>query len=143
MNRDHIVQTARQWIGTPFRHQASLQGVGADCLGLLRGVWRSVIGPEPEMPPPYTADWGEASGQEILLNALRRHFIEIRTSAAQTGDVLVFRMALDAPAKHCAILSAPDRIVHAYWGHGVAETRLGPWWQRRVIAAFQFPDRES
>ena len=25
----------RSWIGTPYRHQASLKGVGCDCLGLL------------------------------------------------------------------------------------------------------------
>ena len=44
MSREHIVEAARDWIGTPYRHQASKKGVGADCLGLLRGGWRDVIG---------------------------------------------------------------------------------------------------
>ena len=44
---------ARGWIGTPYRHQASLKGVGCDCLGLVRGVWREVMGEEPEAPPAY------------------------------------------------------------------------------------------
>lgn len=36
--RNEIVAAARQWLGTPYRHQASVRGVGCDCLGLIRGV---------------------------------------------------------------------------------------------------------
>ena len=42
--REEIVRLAREWIGTPYQHQASLKGVGADCLGFLRGVWREAVG---------------------------------------------------------------------------------------------------
>lgn len=143
MKRDLIVHTARQWITTPYRHQASCLGAGADCLGLLRGVWRTVIGPEPEALPAYTPDWGEFTGHEALLCAMHRHFDSIAPAHAGACDVLIFRMAIDAPAKHCAILSAPGRIIHAYWGHAVVETRLGPWWQRRIAAAFRFPGLED
>ncbi|MFD0934795.1 peptidase P60, partial [Methylobacterium trifolii] len=38
-----VVAQARLWLGTPYRHQASLAGVGCDCLGLLRGVWRGLL----------------------------------------------------------------------------------------------------
>ena len=31
-------------------------GAGCDCLGLLRGVWRSLYGDEPAVPN-YRADW--------------------------------------------------------------------------------------
>ena len=48
VEKTEIVASARGWIGTPYRHQCSQKGLGADCLGLLRGVWREVIGPEPE-----------------------------------------------------------------------------------------------
>ena len=66
LTRARIVAEARAWIGTPYRHQASLKGVGCDCLGLVRGVWRAVIGPEPERAPPYAPDWAEASGMNRL-----------------------------------------------------------------------------
>ena len=46
-----IVAAARGWIGTPYQHQASVKGAGSDCLGLLRGVWRELIGPEPTAIP--------------------------------------------------------------------------------------------
>jgi NlpC/P60 family putative phage cell wall peptidase len=63
MSPEEIIAAARSWIGTPYRHQASLKGVGCDCLGLLRGVWREVMGAEPEAPPPYAAGWAESRGR--------------------------------------------------------------------------------
>jgi NlpC/P60 family putative phage cell wall peptidase len=66
---DLIVAEARSWIGTPYRHQASLKGVGCDCLGLVRGVWRALYGEEPERMPPYSRDWAEASLRETLAEA--------------------------------------------------------------------------
>lgn len=143
MKRCEIVEAARGWLGTPYRHQASTKGVGADCLGLLRGVWTELLGPEPETPPPYTPDWAEALGEEQLLQAARRHLCETTISTVQAGDVLLFRMGLGHPAKHCAIVSAPGRIIHAYWGRSVCETRLVPWWERRIAGAFTFPGLED
>jgi len=67
-----IVIVARSWLGTPYRHQASVKGVGADCLGLVRGVWRDVVGGEMEAPPAYSADWAEVGGREMLLEAAER-----------------------------------------------------------------------
>lgn len=143
MKRADILRPARDWLGTPYQHQASLKGIGTDCLGLLRGVWRTHFGDEPEKPPPYTPDWAEALGEETLMQAANRSLKEIPISEAREGDVLLFRMGLGCPAKHCAIISRPGRIIHAYWGHSVVETRLVPWWRRRIAAAYQFPDIED
>lgn len=135
-----VLAAARDWIGTPYRHQASRKGIGTDCLGLIRGVWREVYGDEPETPPRYTPDWAEALGEDTLLKAARRNMPEIGIGDAQPGDLLLFRMGLGCPAKHAAIVSGEARIIHAYWGRSVCETRLVPWWQRRQAAAFRFPD---
>ena len=135
-----VIAYARGWIGTPYRHQASLIHVGADCLGLVRGVWRAVMGPEPERPPPYTPDWAETRGSDDLMDAARRWLVEIPVGDARAGDVLLFRMGLGAPAKHAAIVSGSTTIIHAYWGRTVCETRLVPWWRRRIAAGFSFPE---
>ena len=136
-----IVTHARDWIGTPYHHQASNKGVGTDCLGLLRGIWREIYGQEPAKVPAYTPDWAESLGQETLLEAAREYLTEIPIGDAKPGDVLLFRMSQGVPAKHCAILSDTGKIIHAYWGQSVVETRLVPWWQRRIAAAFTFPQR--
>jgi NlpC/P60 family putative phage cell wall peptidase len=117
--------------------------VGADCLGLVRGVWREVIGPEPARPPAYTPDWAEATGEERLLDAAMRHLVRVPRDAAAAGDVLLFRMLERGPAKHAAILVSPwlgdGTIVHAYSGHAVCETRLTEAWMRRLAGVFRFP----
>ena len=140
-----MVRAARAWLGTPYQHQASARGVGADCLGLVRGVWREVVGAEPEALPAYAPDWAEVGGEDRLLDAARRWLVETPVDRMRPGDVLLFRMAEGAVVKHCAILSAlgpPEpRILHAYWGRAVIESWMGPWWQRRLVAAFGFPAR--
>lgn len=141
--RAEVLMAARGWLGTPYRHQASCKGAGADCLGLIRGIWREVVGPEPEVPPAYTADWAERGGVETLLAAAERRLLPLAPGEARPGDVLVFRMRAGGLAKHCAVLSAGTaaggRIIHAYSGHAVCETALGPAWARRLAGAFRFP----
>jgi NlpC/P60 family putative phage cell wall peptidase len=142
-----IVEAARGWIGTPYRHQASCRGAGSDCLGLLRGVWREVVGREPEAVPSYSRDWSEPGRSEDLLAAAGRHLLGLTREAAEPGDVLVLRMRDRSVAKHVGILArspAGDAtLIHAYSGHGVVESPLTPAWSRRVAGAFRFPDRRS
>ncbi|MCW2307886.1 NlpC/P60 family protein [Rhodobium gokarnense] len=140
VTRAAIVAEARAWIGTPYRHQASRKGVGCDCLGLVRGVWRALYGSEPEDVPAYTADWAEAGGTDTLLAAAERHLVTIDVAAAGAGDVVLFRWRPHLPAKHAAILVGPGRIVHAHEGRSVAEAALVPSWARRLAHAFSFPD---
>ena len=73
------------WIGTPYRHQASLKGVGCDCLGLVRGVWRAVCGDEPEAVPAYSPDWAEASRRETLGAGGRPSSGRDRAAASSAG----------------------------------------------------------
>ena len=134
-----IVTIARRWIGTPYLHRASLCGVGCDCLGLVRGVWRSVIGDEPERAPPYAPDWAEAASGEPFADAAGRHLTPIDREAFREGDVLLFRWRNNLPAKHAAIVTAPGLMVHAHDGAAVTEVALAPWWRRRIAYAFRFP----
>lgn len=141
--RARAVAAARGWIGTPYCHQASCRGAGADCLGLLRGVWRELFGHEPEPCPAYTAAWSEISGEERLLAAARRHLLPICEAEAGPGDVALFRMRARGPAKHVALIAsgtlAEGTILHAYSGHSVCETALTPAWRRRIAGLFRFP----
>ena len=136
---ERIVAEARSWIGTPYRHQASLKGIGCDCLGLLRGVGREVVGSEPEAPPPYSQDWAEA-GADALVAAARRFLCERERSAFAAGDVLLFRWRPGLPAKHCAIATSRDTMVHAHDGASVVEVAIGSWWRRHLSHSVRFPD---
>jgi len=141
LTRTRIIAEARAFVGTPYRHQASLKGVGCDCLGLVRGVWRAIHGAEPEATPAYTPDWAEARGEEALAQAAMRHLVQLDDAQAfAPGDVLLFRYREGYPAKHAAIASAPDLMVHAHDGAAVTEVAIAPWWRRRLAYAFSFPN---
>lgn len=140
--RAAAVAEARRWLGTPYRHAASLRGAGCDCLGLVRGIWRALYGTEPEPVPPYAPDWAEAQGAETLRDTARRHCREIAREAYAAGDLLLFRWRDGVPAKHCGIATGLGRMIHAHDGTSVAEVPLGPW-RARLVHAFRLPPLPS
>jgi NlpC/P60 family putative phage cell wall peptidase len=135
----HVIAAPRGWLGTPYHDQASVKGVGCDCLGLVRGVWRELYGPEPLPIPPYSRDWGETGIREPLADAARAVMLEVPVAGIVPGALILFRMRAGAVAKHCGILTEPDRFIHAYERTGVIEERLDAPWRRRLAFAFLFP----
>ncbi len=136
------VVIARRWIGTPYRHQCSVEGAGADCLGLVRGIWREVYGAEPEPVPAYTEDWSEPEGVERLWRAALCHLVP--ADVEREGQILLFRMRAGAVAKHLGVSAVREGMptfIHAYSGHSVVESPLSDPWRRRIVARFEFPAR--
>lgn len=138
MNGDIVVEAARLWLGTPYRHRASTLGAGCDCLGLLRGVWRGLYGDEPVAVPPYQADW-RGGNDGALLQAAQR-FLIAETGAVEGGQVVLFRLGGLEEARHCGIMVSPERFIHAQEHLGVVEANLTSGWARRVSARFRFPE---
>jgi NlpC/P60 family putative phage cell wall peptidase len=134
-----IITAARSWLGTPYHHQACCKGVGVDCLGLVRGVWRDCFGTHAVEPPAYSRDWAEASGIETMLAGASEHLIAIGINEIAPGDVIVFRLRAGFVAKHAAIVATDETMIHAMEGCPVAEVALSPWWRRRIAGAFRFP----
>ena len=134
-----VIAAARGWIGTPYHHQASARGLGCDCLGLVRGVWREIVGNEPETAPAYTPDWAEAWGAETLFDAAHRHFRVVALNDFREGDVLLFRFREHLPAKHLGVATSTTHMIHAHAGACVAEVAIGPHWRKTLVVAFAFP----
>jgi NlpC/P60 family putative phage cell wall peptidase len=133
-----VVAAARAWLGTPYRHRASVLGAGCDCLGLLRGVWRTLYGDEPAAVPNYRAD-GRDAGDDLLVGLAR--FLPPASGGLAAGQVVLFRLGRQRSARHCGIMVGPSRFVHAQERLGVVEANLTDGWARRVAARFVFPER--
>ena len=155
-----IVEEARSWLGTPYVHQASCRGAGCDCLGLIRGVWRAIVGPEPEALPPYSASWLDAvrDEKESLLAAALRHLRpvwlldelqpkwlrgKLGDPIIEPGHVLLFRYRAHLPARHAGIATDPFHMIHAQENVGVVEVPLEGWWRRHLVGIFAFPGGED
>jgi NlpC/P60 family putative phage cell wall peptidase len=146
---DRVVAAAKEWMGTPYHHQAAKKGAGTDCLGFIRGLWEELNGFTPEHPPAYSPSWGEYGKEELMLEAAKRNLV-MKDEALYgltlpparrlwaPGDILLFRHKINMVAKHCAVVSGSGTMVHAYSGVGVTETGIGIW-ETRVAGIFAFP----
>jgi NlpC/P60 family putative phage cell wall peptidase len=133
-----VVEAARSFLGTPYRHQASRAGVGCDCLGLLRGVWRILYGAEPETMPPYRADMRDPLNAGALREAAERLLVPAQ-GECEAGQVVLFRLHRALEPKHCAVLVSAGRFIHAQERLGVVEANLTDGWRSRISARFWFP----
>jgi NlpC/P60 family putative phage cell wall peptidase len=132
-----IVALARLWVGTPYRHRASALGAGCDCLGLLRGIWRSVHGAEPVALPPYRASLRDP-GNEGALEAAAMALLVPAGPELASGDVLLFRLNRAAHARHCGIATGDGHFIHAQEGLGVVEMALSDGWAKRIVLRRRF-----
>lgn len=134
-----VINVARSWLGTPYHDQASVKGVGCDCAGLARGIWREVVGEEPASLPPYSRDWGEVGARETFASFVRPFMIEIDPATASPGALVLLRMKRGGPAKHCGVLVDHGLVVHAIERRGVIAVPYDTAWARRTAFAFLFP----
>ena len=139
MSADEVVAAARMFLGTPYRHQASLAGAGCDCLGLLRGVWRALYGAEPMAMPAYRADMRDPTNAGALRRAAEALLVA-EAGPLTAGQVLLFRLGGMAEPKHCGILVSPERFIHAQERLGVVEADMTEAWARRLSGRFRFPE---
>lgn len=142
MHNNEVLQIARGWLGTPYKHQASLKGVGCDCIGLIIGVWRELFKCMPDnfTLPPYTARWAEETRDELMTTIARQYLIEIPVKQIIPGDVVMYRMMRRGPTKHAGILSTHETFIHAYNGHDVIESPLITNVGSTMTHAFRFPE---
>jgi NlpC/P60 family putative phage cell wall peptidase len=132
VTRAEFLAELRTWIGTPYRHQGRLKGIGVDCVGLVIGAARE-CGIADVQVTGY-----DRRPDGTLLSRMLEHVSPVAFNEAQPGDVLLFQFA--TVAMHIGVLSAPDMLIHAYMpNRKVVEHRLDDAWLAKVAGAFQVP----
>lgn len=140
VTRAAVVAEARTWLGTPFHHQASLKGVGCDCIGLIKGVGLAlgILDYDPASPEaqPYLA-YSRMPNPQMMRRALSTFFEPVAVADVLPGDF--YYMAWIREPQHVALVTDTG-IIHSYEGgpgkvveHGLDET-----WRRRIVAAYRF-----
>ena len=141
MQRLDIVREARSWLGTPYHHQASLKGVGVDCVGLVRGIWRELTGYDPvPNPPAYSSDWHSVADRDSIIDLGKEKMLVIsRDAEPSVGDVVALAMLRRSAATHVGVLTADGTMIHAAQGSGVSEVEFRGHFASKVRLAFTFP----
>lgn len=133
MNRQRIVEEAREWIGTPYVHQGRVKGVGVDCAGLIIGVGKNLGLMDKDFDYiQYTMSPDPAK----MGGLLSKNLLKIELSEASMGDIYWIRFA-NHP-QHLAIISDKG-IIHSYNNVGKAvEHRINRMWSGKIHAAFSY-----
>lgn len=132
------VQIAREYLGTPFHHQARKKGIGVDCVGLVLCVAQE-LGAVP-------VDWDVTGysrypdGAELMRH-LRERLVEVPRDDMCPGDVVC--VAFAKYPQHVGIVGdyvhGGLSIIHADGLRGrVLETRLMFTPAMRFVSAFRF-----
>lgn len=129
-----IAAAVRQCLGTRFRPQGRVAGLGLDCVGVVLVAARAA-GVAPPRLPAYAI--GGDHEAELCAALAAAGLTEV--AAPSTGDVHLF-----APAprrRHFAVQvvgGSPWRLVHAHAGLGrVVEGPAEPGWAH--LGAWRFP----
>lgn len=142
ITRAAVVAEAREWLGTPYHHQARLKGVGVDCAGLVIGVARAlgIVGADMDV----TGYSRRPDGTSMLAHcdAWMQH---VPFDALQPGDVIVLRIEDDP--QHMAIagdyvhggLSMIHSLDRSNGRGSVIEHRLDDSFRSRLVAAYALP----
>lgn len=122
--RQAVVERALSYVGTPYLHQGRLPGLGLDCYGVVGCAFR-----EAGCALPMRADYSEAPSQAELYRWIDTHFAHISATNLCPGDVLVFRMVVEAQHMALVVDINPVSLVHAYRrvGRVVRHDLVAPW----------------
>lgn len=135
MRKSEITAAALEMVGTPFHAQASLVGVGTDCIGVVKHVARRV-GFEFQDRAAYSmSPTGEL--QPILEKYLVRVYCE-----PEEGNILLMGWEGYDP-HHVAVYIGGGKIVHAYNKvRLVVKQDYTKFWRAKTVAAYRFPGVE-
>ena len=129
MDKNRIIDKAREYKGTPYVHQRR-NVAGLDCIGLIITVGLDL---------GYQIDHSRYAYEKIpnpnvLYGGLDENFT--RVIKYQPGDILVFRFTIEP--QHVAIYTG-DTIIHAYEkATKVVEHRFSNSWRSRVLRAYRY-----
>lgn len=137
---EQAVLIARSWLGTPYQHQASLKGVGADCLGLIRGIYREMYQVEPPELINYSGDWGDSNNVESMLQVAEQYLTPVELDEVGLGHVVLMRWKRGRVAKHAMLMTGPSTAIHAYNRSPITEINLNRWWLDKIVYAFTWPE---
>ena len=101
------VDIARSYIGTPFKHQGRLPGVGLDCAGVVVCALR-----EAGYPVADAAAYGRIPNHGMFVKVVEMNYNRVTIAEIQHGDAMIF--AFRNEPQHIAIYTGNETLIHAY-----------------------------
>lgn len=114
--RDSVVKIAKEYLRTPYHHEARVKGQGVDCATLLAGIFEEAGLLSHIEIPPYSASWHLHREEEKYLNFIRQFGGEVEFPP-NPGDIVVWRF--HRCFSHGAIVIQWPIVIHAFMAAGM------------------------
>ena len=142
LRRRDIVQAARNWIGTPYRHQGRGRA-GLDCVGLLVEVAND-MGHPVDAPTAYS---NQPQGWQLLVPCDAQLWKPARQDRIIPGDLAVFNGWSPNEPQHFAFIGHSPHgmtIIHSF--SKFARVLEQPWnrlWEKKFHGLYNLPGTEE
>jgi cell wall-associated NlpC family hydrolase len=114
-----LVETATQWIGTPYRYGRSSKR-GTDCSGFVTSVYKDVYGIKLKRSS----------------NSMFQEVERIQKDSIRTGDLVFFKRSPKQPVFHVGIYLKNNKFIHSASNGGVKVSSLKePFYRNYYYAA--------
>ncbi len=132
-----LVKEAREWIATPYHHQASIKGVGCDCVGFLAEVAMTCGAITPALRAQFPTDYSRQPSAQSLRRLVAGVCYPVAFPMRAPGDIVLLRFEIEP--QHLGMLTRldPDYIIHC-GEHGVIEHRVDSIWRARIVRIYRF-----
>jgi len=133
-----IEREARTWLGTPYRHQARVKGVGVDCAGVPE-MTLLALGFAPDYVPQR--DYARDPNSGRMRKLLDQYLISVPKAEMQQGDIGWFAWANEP--QHLGVITSRGTVIHSYGSVGkVVEVGLVGSLLRRMRRVYRVPGVE-
>jgi NlpC/P60 family putative phage cell wall peptidase len=137
-----IIEQARTWVGTPYKHQGRQKGVGVDCLGVIYGSMLEAGVKDKVFFDKINSkyhDYNRLPSGRMLYTTFKKYVPEYPKNQAKGGDMLM--IALKGEPRHTAILTDKNTIIHAYAEAGkCVENRYAHYWKKNTVTCFRLSE---
>lgn len=141
---ERIVAEAESYVGTPWKHQGKLRGLGIDCANFVANVINAA---RTNSPPIVLAnDYKPQEDGTVMMAYLGSNAEFVLTEDRQFGDVIaLLEESAGHPTepRHLAFVKAVTPkttfIIHVT-RHGVRSHRMDSAWMRRVHSCWRAHD---
>ena len=117
--REHIITEAKEWIGTKYRGNTCIKGVGCDCGQFLFGVYAEAgfLPADTLLPKNYSLQIEHRNDTEYI-DTVRRFARDIPESEVKPGDVVLYKFGKGF-YHGCIVIEWPAFILHSLKREGV------------------------
>ncbi len=138
VDKTSFLRAVEGMMGTKFRHQGRVPGVGVDCVGVVVCALKAAGGLVNDK-----TDYSRIPSNGVLVKSIKEHCDQINRSEVTLGDIMLFHFGHEP--QHVAVITSMDPITltHAYSSSGkVVKNGFDDVWERRLIACFRIKDME-